>query len=264
MFLRNSFAFIILIVLASCAGTDEPLSDVFNIDTEFTLSLSQSLSATGPKMVIELSSIALNHCKEDQLIIDLSQNSQHIGMNIQGLERMSECDDPIYAVQENIELALNNGNYLFSLDIGNTIDNSGTLNVEEDLFRINLLSTTGIVIDKSTIKKIPTGMIWGRITAPLSLGNQEYELRNDIQSLSLSDQAQSQLIGDYGFMQINQTGELFFAGGFDDLSETESGDLFFDHIDPASLESLLLVINTYRENYPELEIQMFDWAGNQY
>ncbi len=264
MVLRYSLAYFLLLFLSACNTSDDTSPDIFNIETEFAVSLSQNLSEQGPKLVIELLSIAADHCEEDQLIVELSQNTQQVSLNIKGLDQYADCDDAVYQIKEEVALELANANYLLSLDIGNTIDNSGTINVREDLFQINLLSPTGIMVTKSSIKKVPTGMIWGQITAPPSLNDIESKLRDDIRSLALSNNAHSQLEGDYGFMQINSFGELAITDGFLDLIEIDSGNLFFDQIAQSNLSSLLQLIGTYRDANPELDIQLYDWAGNQH
>ena len=247
--MKKYFVYLLSVLfLSSCFSEPEEFT-VINPDQEFKIDLNQSLSPEGPHLVIEISSIDEFNCPNVEIVNSLSTTESMVELMIEKFKIPSGCENNSGSVIVDVAKGQNSAfltNDIYHLIIGadELFQNEGTLSVTEQDFSINLPFTEGIILGKSSIKKIPVNHVWGTLnTSSSSLTFDEFN--SGLEAYVRKSQILNS--GEYGLFAIDSSDQISFP----DFTVTSETVFIFEIVD---LNGLKNYITDVRESFPDIEL----------
>ena len=159
-------------------------------------------------------------CINYRIKSDYQAEGQAINISLSEVQGADVCLEAIAPAASFIDLGeLAFGDYPITIQIGESLVNTGTLSVTEGFFELAMNETTGLLIENSQILRIPKGMIWGyvRSAEPATAQSIAQNMVERMQSIGAT--VRMLPAGDYGYFAVDQAGNAT-------LPHTESGSVF--------------------------------------
>ena len=152
--------FVFIALLSACSNSIDEVNLV-NIETEFEVKLSQSLSAEGSTPALKIRTIYDVDCSNSDIYIEESRLSNRTIFTIMGIEMETACNNISAPVSTNIPLPYFQDNLSIAINISTLSKNLGRISEEEDRFLLDMESYEGINVVGTSVLKIKKPMIWG-------------------------------------------------------------------------------------------------------
>ncbi len=143
----------------------------------------------------------------------------HVSLSeVEGADVCLEAMAPAASFLDLGELAY--GTYPITLQVGESLMNTGTLTVSEESYALTMDATDGLLIQTPEVRRIPSNAVWGRVLAdaPGLAPQAAQKLVDRMQRLGANPKALTE--GNYGYFTVDASGGIR-------LPNTESGTQFF-------------------------------------
>jgi len=235
---------------------DDPTEDNVNISVmdEFNISMWENLNNNSRSFQLNIETIGAEFCENTLIETTNSTENGFIGLVINDIPKDS-CDSPIFPATSKFEIGLlSNGTYPLYISLKEVIYNYGNLRVEEDYFELNMNNLDGISVPEKKLFKVPENMIWGFVAFENASASTVYdEFLNELTNVAISKNFQS---GYYGYFSIEDN-ELTILNQNISHDNHQSFGLDFS----GNNAEIIDLLDTYRNNYPDLEFKIFTSKG---
>lgn len=245
----NFFLYGLLAVLtASCSfdDTGDPII-IPEVEKEFKLELREQLGPAPRNLEVLLQTVQLQPCLNAAISHELVPAPGFIRIDIAGIELPDNCITGAAAARDTIPLNLpTNGNFLFEVNLKNTISNKGTLRITNEVYTISLGTEKGLVVPNKQLRRIPDYTIWGYAghSSP-SVASIAGQFVNELFNRSSSANLQA---GHYGYFSIAPgSGNITIADSPADITLRPFAFRYTGNVD--DLRSL---VESYRNQYGSL------------
>lgn len=256
-----TFLTVLAILFSSCINDPED-QELVNVDSEFKITLSQALTTDGSHFALDITTLFGQECSDNIIISDISNTDNDVNLLIENIVEAGNCEGNNYTAQKMESLVLDNKSYNFSVKLLNSVESKGTLRQTDREYILDMQDVNGILINKTNIKRIPLGYIWGSI-----VNQSTTEETNDIidkvtMTLDLKPVDTNEIIsGDYGFFTVSETSEPVI--NIPNLLGVNNDQAFIFSYDGDAATSQQLIYEL-RENYPSADLKLMDSTGYVY
>lgn len=245
-------------LLWSCniENLDDPII-VGNVEDEIYLDLFEELSLPNRGLTLRMETIEMEDCLNATLETDHTRGPTRLSLEILQVLPPGECDlglAPAKGVEEVGILA--NTNYSFLVNIRNTVDSEGTLEVTEDAIRLSFPTENGFRLRTPELLRIPDDLIWGYVEIPAT-GN-EAGAREIIEEIGAIAENHTLIQGYYGYFQTDNQGEFFIIENNPDRQHLSYGFKY-----SASETELINKLASLRSIYTDYPIFLLNQKGEQ-
>lgn len=245
-----------ILLAASCnlSSLNDPIV-VPDVEDEFYLELWESFSAQGRQLEWKLRTIEPVDCEDALISFSFTQRAgQELALSINEIVSPGDCVPPGAPAAATVEVgALPNGDYPVSVALRATVSREGELSVSQDLYQIEVATGGGIIPLRNELHRIPEGTIWGYASySPDRAVAQAFE--DELRALSSS---QGLALGYYGYFRV-EPGELEMLGAG---QPAEGAVVFQRQLEAANRDAVVSLIESYRANYPDITIAVWNTLG---
>jgi len=248
----------LIFLLAGCNLFEQRTPNlVINIEDDIVVSLWEDLNPDQRTLKFQLTSMDTMECSD--VIFD--HEAKHMGhivdIRIKGLIQPEVCDLTPSPARTDIDFQLPISQYQVEFQIGDDIMNAGSIHVGNDVYILTMLTTHGLQLNLSELRRIPERAIWGYIALP--------EPNNDLSSTFLNTmlnigQPMNIEAGNYGYFSLYDSGHL-------SMKDEPSGmylTRFVYRLDD-TLISLETKIQDFKNEFGEqAEIAVHTWEGQSF
>lgn len=239
-----------LLAVFTTACSFDPTGDpiiIPEVEKEFQLELREQLGPAPRSIQILLQTVQLQPCLNATISHELLSAPGSIRIDIAGIELPDNCMAGAAPARDTLPLNLPAGNnFLFEVNLKNTISNEGTLRITDNAYTINLGPEKGLVIPNKQLRRIPDYTIWGYVghSSP-SAASIAGQFLNELFIRSASANLQA---GHYGYFSV--------APGSGNMTITDSpADLTlrpFAFRYTGNVDDLRSLVESYRNQYGSL------------
>lgn len=259
--IKNFTLFFGLAILLSSCLKDLEDKSLVNVDSEFKITLSQSLTSSGSQFALDITTLFDQECSDNIILSSLTKSSQSVSLGIENIVEAGNCEGDNYTAYKKETLDLQNGSYNINISLRNTINSLGQLTQTETEYQLEMSDVNGIIVEKSIIKKIPSNLIWGTIGGNSMTNDYEAIIEKTESILGIESNVSVNLeSGDYGFFVVDPDNNF---NAFLDASLFSSG-LSFVYPQGGSQSEIQQSIYELREIYPTITFNVMDSNGNIY
>ena len=161
LFLRKFFLLLLIPILLFSCSTDveEEGSD---INSDILVSITEELGTTGNVLKIKSETIKIYPCINYNLLTDYNFDGEDLQVSYQGVDISNICFTALGPATSEKVLTIEPGSY--PVQFGNEEDvTSGTLQVDEEKYILELNSSSTIFLAREVLYKIPHNTYWGII-----------------------------------------------------------------------------------------------------
>ncbi len=227
----------------SCQKTKEDETVIVTRAPEFKVDLFEQRDFVNgnPSFGLWISSVETFPCSNYHIEGTVQTSSSEISIQFNDVGQPDTCLGVAGPAQSFMAIGnLPEGNYQFSLTLGNAIENAGTLSVYPDRYELSVADPQAIDFQNPVLKKIPDGLAWGYIATPddaaLALAA---AFLADLKNITTENSLQP---GFYGYFSRSGTGLLTLHPGF---APAGSAQIFVRQLD-AGPENLRQLLQQYR------------------
>jgi len=255
--IRSLFLLLLCGLLAGCSKENTPI-EFINLNQDFTLTLNQYLSDEGSYPLIRVQTTNMVNCSNSTI-----RSEHHIdinGINMTIFEILTEGDcagGTTYASTEQ-EVVLPDGQFPFTISISEITEFIGQLIISEDSYQLVLDDQEGINVNRKSLQRIPSQLIWGYIRSSDLDVSELYQLM--IAGLSdLAVEKNDLIAGDYDFFNIYENEPIAVNNApHDDFTY----HFILEHHDDIS--GISDYFKHLRNNNPNIDIQVQESSGIQF
>ena len=252
---------ILLTMLLAWSGcqSDESIPDVVvNIDPSFSIEMKETLDTIQQKFGIVAKSVEDQDCLNYGIAYSFDRLNGVITVSLNDLVPPADCitgNGP--ALSEILVGYLVNGLFQIELNIKNTVKNLGTLQVSEESYVLDMESMDGILMQSTTLHRIPAQTIWGYVNYEES--DFEIPALEFIQEIEQISAPVSLAQGEYFHFRINAADEVIIPA----QPEAPYPNSFIFHYS-GEKQSLKDVLDSFRTDFPEsLTMKIFTASGEE-
>ncbi len=244
-----------MLLVTGCGidSLDDP-TVVANVENEFHLGLWESLQPNQNELLIVLSTVEEQPCKNAEIDYKLQRIGNQIQLSLASIIEPEDCqpDPAIIQVAPTLGV-LPAGYYAFSFDLRNTLSSEGQLSVFEDRYELRIDSQVGFRISNNILRRIPAGATWGAIQYEEDQADKANQLLQELEKLGTN------FVGKEGYY-----GYFYWLDGQVQLPEQDDQEkIFFLRIlSPEQLDQMRTLLEKYRDKYSEsMQISGLSWTG---
>jgi hypothetical protein len=235
-------AAILVITLSSCNWIESPDDKVIDINDEFYIGAFESFTPVGRFINLNVTSIEPYKCSDAEINISHIVDGQHLDVTIEGIEEEAPCSGPEKYLSSDVELGqFVNSNYQLNISLGNIVNNSGALIVNDESLILDFDSPKGFICKPTETLRIPENTVWG--FASTNENDFNGTLINFVTDLSLLCQPIVMKPGPYSGFSIENSGKL----SFDDDSQVMNVHTFYFKF-TGNDDDLVALLKEYRED----------------
>jgi hypothetical protein len=226
--------------------TSDPII-VPEVEKEFRVELREQLGPTPRRLQVLLQTVQLQPCLNASIAHELLPAPGLIRIDIAGIELPDNCPPGVAPARDTIQLSLlSNNNYLFEVNLKNTISNEGTLRITDEAYTMNLGAEKGLVLPYKQLRRIPDYTIWGY--AGHSSPSAASIAGQFVNELFVRSTAANLQAGNYGYFSVAPgSGSITIADSPADLTLRPFAFRFNGNVD-----DLRNITESYRNQYGSL------------
>ena len=148
-------------------------------------------------------------CINYRIKSDYQMKGEEIHVSLSEVEGADVCLEAVAPAASFLDLGeLPYGTYPITLQVGESLTNSGTLVVSEEAYRLVMEATDGLFIQTPEVLRIPPGAVWGRVlsSAPGLAPQATQNLIDRMHRLGANHRTLPE--GDYGQFIVDASGSI--------------------------------------------------------
>lgn len=254
------FAFAIsLLFFTSCESENAEL--VNTLGSEVELSMSEFIEQDTRTLTLKFLTLkdfpCINYRIKHQLIMD----DQSIKVELQEIETSDICLDAIGPAAAFVEIGnLEPKEYNVSIQLGESIINSGTLAVSKESYQLNLADHQGVQLLNPELNRIPQQAVWGQIKFPESEDNKEL-IEFFVHTMGVAGASNKKFAeGDYGYFKVAADGKIAQPISVQEKLVEHAFLLDFS----GDREDLQIVMQQINTHYEDVQIRLFNARGEEF
>ncbi len=246
------------LLLSGCNIFDDGKSKVVEITPEFNVDIFEELGQVRQFQIIA-SSIEDQDCENYSIDSHSQRSSKSIRISLNDIVFPENCIPGNAPAKSVIPLGFlaNDNNYIFQINLKNTIFNNGMLSVTDRAYVLSMETKDGIVLMRSELLRVPQHVIWGYIgfDDAGAVADAPANFISDLENLTVPQDFEE---GYYGHYSIERNNKLSFPTQLD-FQHLKTFIYHFEGTD-VDLENLL---QSFRGSPagPFMEIKLFNSAG---
>jgi hypothetical protein len=258
----NLFAGLLAFLFMVSSCKEDKLGDpiiVSNIKKEFYLDVSEILGPGQRTTQFKVQTIEDGECLNGSIDFDFTHVGNRLTVLLKDVVIPEDCIPGIAPSTADVTAgALNAGFYLFNFNLRNTVNNKGTLIVEDNRYLLELETEEGVILLHKEVFRVPENSIWGYLA--YSEASQESDVRDFYEQISFHGVDPGLENGYYGFFTINSAAPNIELNNPPEAQFYEPFILNYDG-DWAFMKALVQDLSA---TYPEVSVKMFDDKGRSY
>lgn len=190
-------------------GCEEPNEELVNtLGSDVRVEMKEYLDDQQRTLMFKFFTARDFSCINHRISYSFQQAVDGISISLKSIEEPDACLKAMGPASAFVEVgSLNYGEYNFQLQIGEDINNTGTLVVSPESYQLVLNGDAGMSLETVQLQRVPKGAIWGTV--------QFTDERNDsfansfvaqLAKLGATEDKFSE--GDYGFFQVDASGKV--------------------------------------------------------
>lgn len=254
--------FLALFFFGACnLGDNEITQIITDIDDEFSIDLSETLSAEKRNFILQFASIELKECKNYLIDIEYELDAnEDLNFYIKDIILPNEgCEFGRGIAIKQINLGeLELGTYDLEINLRDAIVNKGELNISDIGYTLSLYTEHGLQVLHSELFRVPEQSIWGYIGYNGNTGSTGKldDFIAGLQTLTLDIDLE---VGYYGHFEWDGTNQISFPAG---TGATFFRSFIFGH--QRNIRKIKEYVQKFRidnQNETNLKIQLFTAEG---
>ena len=201
------FANLLLIVLlfACEESTDEAVN---TLGTDVDVEMKEYLNGTQRSLMFKFFTTRDFGCINNRINYSFQQSTDGLAITLLEVEEPSACLKAMGPASAFVDVgSLNIGTYDFTLHIGKSISNTGTLTITPESYQLVLNGEAGMNLENLQLQRIPKNTIWG--TVKFDGAADESLARSFVNQLTKLGATQDRYTeGNYGFFEVDATGKM--------------------------------------------------------
>lgn len=228
-----------------CRCVSDPTSEVIeNLSSEISIQLSQAPSVNGSEILFELESVDHFDCEFSSIESTLIADESSLQLDVLSINIDDHCSPGEFPAKGSNHLFVNNGEYIFTLQLDDLSQQSGSLIISDELFEINIESGSGFNFKRTELHRIPDNHLWAY--HDLEEGYLNILMPKMLDFVEINENLRN---GSYGIFEISDESESI---------QLQNNFLIFRIKD---LDGFKDVINEFRISYPEAQIEFTTSTG---
>jgi hypothetical protein len=255
----NCFAFVIsLLFFVSCES--ENAEPVNTLGSEVELSMSEFIEQDSRTLTLKFLTLKDFPCINYRIKHQLYMDEQSVRVVLQEVEASDICLDAIGPAAAFVEIGnLEPKDYNLSIQLGESIINSGTLSVSKESYQINLAENQGIQLLNPDLNRIPQQAVWGQIKFPQSEDYKEFmEFFNSTMEVAGAS-SKKFAEGDYGYFKVAADGKISQPLNAQEKLVEQAFLLDFS----GDREDLQMVMQQINTKYKDVQIRLYNARGEE-
>lgn len=252
MKIKALILFITGLLISGCSLIQDPEEQtIINLDKLYEITLQQDLKPGNNALILQVSTAKEIQCPDSELYVEGTTSSKDLSIRINAANEIQDCAPELIRLHQHIATGINDGDYNIQFIVNSIITDSGLLNVEDELFQLELSSFDGITLNNSKLRMVPDNIIWGIIYGK-NEGHTEAITEVQDQMSNLLDEITIDN-GEYGYFHIDDQGIVV-----DHLPLHEAhGVTPFMWDAKNKLSDIMNLKESIEANYPQLGIDIF-------
>ncbi|MBR9921410.1 MAG: hypothetical protein GYB31_11275 [Bacteroidetes bacterium] len=250
-----------LFLLAGCSKDAVDPGTLVDVPLTFNVQMIEKLDTSDRRLQFRVSTIEFQDCLNETIDYNMSQNYSNILLSLNEILEPETCEEGNAPAVSQIQLEqLINNKYLVSINLKNTVENVGELEVFSDRYRLQLETTNGIQILNPELNRVPENVIWGSF----AYRNEDHSfLAEDFQNeLEIITTFENFPVGDYGHFYVINNQNIFVADQSPEELSFRQNFLF--HYD-GDFEDIQGILSEFRNTYQnEIHILLMDDKGRSW
>lgn len=247
-----------ILTVSSCSLFEEPEQlTIVNIGTDYFVELSQTLQSGTNPLLLNVTSIEQNNCKDSYIDIQSNLIGRQINLTLGEIISPSQCAKTDHQLSSDVEFELQESDYNINISLKDIVQNHGHIMVSDEKFTIELETENGITIGQQTINIIPDGYVWGSISAN-DIRNVE-SIKNLISDLEAQHLPHNLNNGNYSYFEVKD--------GKVSILDTQEEGTYFEHFllkQEGFFKDFRQELVFFSEENPNISMSVFDSVGNSY
>ncbi len=242
--------------LMSCQLQQDPsLHPEIGIREDVVLNLDQTLSTNGATFGFVFTSTVPNQCPGTSYNHQTVVTSEDISIHLLSLQIPELCTGQEALATQKIPLTSFKGTYDLVINLGNNIQNTGSLIIDDEGVHIDMNTLYGLDVPHVGMKRIPSGMIWGTVYHPTYkseiLDLIRTQLGSNAQEAHLAD-------GFYSLFRIAGNGAVTVP------SQNLNAASFIYHYSATSTTLADQVSMIKAQLPPDTQFRLYTWLGTEF
>ncbi len=244
----HAIYFCAMLGLVACSA-DEPDDPIIvpEVEKEFVVEMRERPGPTPRNLQLHLRTVKNQDCEDLGIQYEWSVALASLRLDILGIRRPANCTPGQAPAQETVTAgALPEGLYDINIKLRNAIANTGTLQLTEEVYYLNMRAEEGLIIPIKQLRRIPEHIIWGYVgfSAP-SMATTATGFINELAAISTAHGLNA---GHYGHFQISSgSGSPVITGAPIDLNLRT-----FVYRFTGNTDDLRNLVQAYRNTYGNL------------
>lgn len=203
-----SLLFLSSVLLSSCNDAPE-LESVNTLGTDVQFSMAEYFEPGQRTLSFKFLTQKDFPCINYRIKSEHQLEGHEIRIRLTEVEGADVCLEAIAPASTFLDLGeLNHGKYPITIEVGEALVNTGTLTVTEDDFALLMNEEDGLIIQTPRLRRIPTGVIWGRVQATertMTPGVAQH-FAERLQRVGALPRTLAE--GDYGYFAVDPSGTI--------------------------------------------------------
>jgi hypothetical protein len=227
---------------------------VNSFDSEFKIIPWQHLNPVKSDFNLIIQSETLQDCDNSELNAEILFDQNVVNIQINGVVQSEPCNAGQAFAQTTLPLDMAPGLYDLNVNLGSTIINHGTIEIQDEQFKMELTENTGIALVQDSLLRIEEGLSWGFVDDRLNPIEVASEINNSIfEEIPLVTTVRE---GNYGHFEVGDLNSIIIADSPDDVT-----GVLLDMRQPGSWQRLKVILTEYELKYPNLQYRFTRWDG---
>jgi hypothetical protein len=244
-------------LFCACEKTIPDPITVVSVDQDFEVFPWQGLNPEGSQFQLVVRSVELDSCLNAFLDADLQITGDKISININGNQVLGDCERGEIFTEKTFTIPSEPKTYIIEFKKSDLVSTSGTLEVSETEFNLNIENLGGVFILESTLLKIEPNFVWGYFAekteiagTPLLLFEVKSEFESILPSFFLPES------GNYGHFEVLDNGNVLIK---DLKGEVEPAA--YELSEEAYWNKFVEGLMSYASAKPNLKYSFTRWDG---
>ena len=243
-------------IFGSCKLTSDNKDVVVKIEPEFMLGLHEELGQVRNFNLL-FQTIEDQACKSNTINFSASRSGKSIFLSIHEIVESENCrtgEGPATGAASYDFLPI--GNYNLELVLKNTVTSTGSLNVSNEKYTLDIEEGFGFQAGRETLMRVPSATVWGYVAYKDS--QHLADANNFLDELNAKTENLKLAKGEFGYFQVGDNDKLIL-----DKAPDYNNFKTFYRFSTGQVSALESLLEDFRNQYPDgqMEFKIFTWQG---
>jgi hypothetical protein len=186
---------------------DAELDTVNTLGTDVQFSMTEYLEPGQRTLSFKFLTTESYPCINYRIASELRREGSDITVSLREIQGADVCLEALAPAVSFLDVGeLPPGEYPFTIEVGTSITNRGTLLVTEEAIELLMAPTEGFIVPTSRLMRVPEGVIWGSVQSSDKSGGAQAQVIQRLRRLGASAKVLSE--GNYGYFSVDVVGNV--------------------------------------------------------